>query len=497
MTRFNTRSNNSDAIAKTKLRISYPNSFLKLLLIGFMLAMLPLLFAFGNAMLHVDRLAEQSQSTLAQAVQATRTSRVLIEQLSQMERSARQYFVLQDKLLLDNYKVAQEKFNGAILELSAIPLGQDQRQALDKLAKDEAALHTDILIQTHALAPPESIVARFLDLSAQAQNILAENNRLIDLESAALSEAAQQTQKMMLQQTITLVPVALIAALIITFLVAQPIRRMDAAIRRLGNGEYSEPIGIDGPGDLRNLGERLDWLRQQLLELEQQKQRFLRHVSHELKTPLTAIREGSELLHDEVGGQLSPQQREIAGILRESSLRLQKMIENLLSYTAVNSRKAELIKQRVDVIAIMDAVLAHYALSLGSKQIRITHDYQPLTLMADREKLQTIIDNLISNAIKYTPQSGTIHITVKRSEQSGILEIHDQGPGVLPADRYRLFEPFYRGSGSYESLVSGSGLGLSIAKEYVDAHGGEISLVPSDYGAHFCVRLPLESGDNG
>lgn len=462
-----------------------------------MLVMLPLLFAFGNAMLHVDRLAEQSQSTLAQAVQATRTSRVLIEQLSQMERSARQYFVLQDKLLLDNYKVAQEKFNSAILELSAIPLGQDQRQALDKLAKDESALHTDILIHTHALTPPETIVARFLDLSAQAQNILAENNRLIDLESAALSEAAQQTQKMMLQQTITLVPVALIAALIITFLVAQPIRRMDAAIRRLGNGEYSEPISIDGPGDLRNLGERLDWLRQQLLELEQQKQRFLRHISHELKTPLTAIREGSELLHDEVGGQLTPQQREIASILRESSLRLQKMIENLLSYTAVNSQKIVLIKERVAVIAVIEAVLAHYSLSLNSKQIRITQDYQPLTLMADKERLQTIIDNLISNAIKYTPKGGTIHIAVKQSGQFGIFEIHDQGPGVLPADRYRMFEPFYRGSGSYDSLVSGSGLGLSIAKEYVDAHGGEIILLPSDYGAHFCVRLPLESGDNG
>lgn len=462
-----------------------------------MLAMLPLLFAFGNAMLHVDRLAEQSQSTLAQAVQATRTSRVLIEQLNLMERSARQYFVLQDKLLLDNYELAHEKFNDAIKDLTAIPLGQDQRHALEKLATDEATLRTDIMIQTHALTPPESIVSSFLDLSAQAQKILSENNRLIDLESAALSEAAQKTQKMMLQQTITLVPVALIAALIITFLVAQPIRRMDAAIRRLGNGEYSKPISIDGPGDLRNLGERLDWLREQLLELEQQKQRFLRHVSHELKTPLTAIREGSELLNDEVGGQLTPQQREIANILRDSSLRLQKMIENLLSYTAVNSQKPPLVKEHVSVIPIIDAVLAHYALSVGSKQITIAQDYQPLTLVADREKLQTIIDNLVSNAIKYTPQNGTIRITVKQSEQFGIIEIHDEGPGVLPADRTRLFEPFYRGSGAYESLVSGSGLGLSIAKEYVDAHAGEISLVPSDYGAHFCVRLPLESRDNG
>src|SRR5690606_28018615 len=118
------------------------------------------------------------------------TSRVLIEQLNLMERSARQYFVLQDKLLLDNYQIAHDKFHDIVREMSAIPLGQDLRRALDKLARDESALHTEILIQTHVLTPPESIVASFLDLSAQAQHILSENNRMIDQESAALSEAA-------------------------------------------------------------------------------------------------------------------------------------------------------------------------------------------------------------------------------------------------------------------------------------------------------------------
>ncbi|MDZ4097248.1 MAG: ATP-binding protein [Methylophilaceae bacterium] len=474
------------------MRISYPNSFLKLLLIGFTLAILPLLFAFGSATLHVDRLAEQSQNTLAQAVQATRTSRVLIEQLSLMERSARQYFVLQDKLLLDNYEAAHNNFNAAINELATIPLGQDQRQALDKLARDESALHTEILIQTHALAPPETIVASFLALADQAQKILAENNRLIDLESAALSEAAQKTQKMMLMQAVILIPVALIVALAITFLVAQPIRRMDAAIRRLGNGEYTEEIGIDGPGDLRSLGERLDWLRGQLLELEQQKQRFLRHVSHELKTPLTAIREGSELLHDKVGGQLSPQQSEIADIIRESSLRLQKMIENLLSYTAMHSQASSLKLEPLSLTSCVENILANYALSISSKHINIMQEFETVTLQADKEKLETIIDNLISNAIKYTPQGGQIRIRTRVEQQHAIIEIHDGGLGIMPADRTRIFEPFYRGNGAYESLVSGSGLGLSIAKEYVDIHGGEISLIPSEHGAHFSVRLPLE-----
>jgi two-component system sensor histidine kinase GlrK len=474
------------------LHIAYPKSFLKLLLIGFALAMLPLLFAFGNAALYLDRLADQSRSTVTQAVQATRTSRVLVEQLMLMERSARQYFVLHDALMLDNYTHAHEKFNLSIRQLATLPVGQDQKHSLDKMAKREFALYQEVMAQAPEAMSPETLIAQFMDLSDQAQNILAENNRLIDRESAALAQTAERTQQMMFWQTLTLLPVALLVVVVITYLVAQPIRRMDVAIRRLGEGQYSDPISIDGPGDLRALGERLDWLRAQLEELDQEKQRFLRHVSHELKTPLTAIREGSELLRDEVGGTLSPQQREIASILRENSLRLQKMIENLLHYTAAQFQKPQLRVQEVELIVLMDEILDSYALTLRSKQIRILRDFHITSMVGDREKLFTVIDNLLSNAVKYTPQNGRIHLNIKQEDQATVIEVHDGGPGVMAADRTRLFDPFYRGDGIYESLVNGTGLGLSIAKEYVDAHGGEISLLPSEHGAHFRVRLPLK-----
>ena len=464
--------------------------------------MLPLLFAFANAALYVDRLAEQSRNTVAQAVQATRASRVLVEQLTLMERSVRQYFVLHDNVLLDNYTHAHELFNLSINELATLPLGQDQHHALAKLKAGETALQQKIMTQTPELTVTRTIITQFVALSEQAQIILAENNRLIDRESAVLVKTAERTQQLMFWQTLTLIPVAFLVAAAITFLVAQPIRRMDAAIRRLGQGHYAEPISIDGPGDLRSLGERLDWLRAQLEALEQQKQRFLRHVSHELKTPLTAIREGSELLSDEVGGTLSPQQREIAGILRESSLRLQKMIENLLNYTAVQFQKPQLKLQKLMLAELIEEILANYTLTLTNKQIAIWRDFEVFglanetipggTMLGDEEKLHTVIDNLISNAIKYTPQSGNIRISIKLEGKFAVIEVHDSGAGVLASDRASLFDPFYRGDGTHEGLVSGSGLGLSIAKEYVDAHGGEIVLLPSELGAHFRVRLPLE-----
>jgi two-component system sensor histidine kinase GlrK len=494
------------------LRIAYPKSFLKLLLIGFGLAMLPLLFAFFNAALYVDQLAEKSRSTVAQAVQATRASRVLVEQLTLMERSARQYFVLHDDALLENYTRAHEEFRKSISDLTRLPLGQDQRHTLDKLNKQETVLHQEITLQATGPATTEAIIAQFVDLSNQAQLILAENSRLIDRESAALAETAEHTQQMMAWQTITLIPVGLLMAAVITFLVAQPIRRMDAAIRRLGEGHYAEPISIDGPGDLRNLGERLDWLRIQLEKLELQKQRFLRHVSHELKTPLTAIREGSELLNDEVGGTLSPQQKEIAGILRESSLRLQKMIENLLNYTAVQFQKPTLKIEELVLPELVEEILSNYKLTLASKQLIIHRDFRAVSLLSDpmssepvysetvrsdimqgdKVKLHAVIDNLVSNAIKYTPPSGSIQIRIEFQVETVVIDVHDSGAGVMASDRISIFDPFYRGAGPNEGLVEGSGIGLSIAKEYVDAHGGEISLLPSEYGAHFRVRLPLE-----
>lgn len=473
-------------------QLFYPKSFLKLLLLGFALAMLPLLFAFGNAALYLDRLAEQSRNTVAQAINATRSSRVLVEQLTLMERSARQFFVLNDTVLLDNFSRAHDRFNLAVNQLATLPMNRQQMHRLQTLAEDERALYQDILAQSGLSNPPQGLIARFVGLSDQAQTILAENNRLIDRESAVLSQAAERTQKMLLWQSLTLLPVAFLVALVITFLVAQPIRRMDAAIRRLGEGQYEEPISIDGPGDLRTLGERLDWLRQQLFELDIEKQRFLRHVSHELKTPLTAIREGSELLSDEIGGPLTVQQREIAGILRENSLRLQKMIENLLHFTAVQYKKPQLKIEKVELGSLMEEVLDNYALTLKSKQIRILREFEPVQMQGDQERLKTVMDNLISNAVKYTQHNGSIRISVQREAEAGVIEVHDGGPGVMAADRAKLFDPFYRGDGMYDSLVSGSGLGLSIAKEYVEAHGGEILLLPSEQGAHFRVRLPLQ-----
>jgi two-component system sensor histidine kinase GlrK len=266
---------------------------------------------------------------------------------------------------------------------------------------------------------------------------------------------------------------------------------MDTAIKDLGKGEYTQEITIDGPGDLRILGQRLDWLRKELLNLKEQKQLFLQHISHELKTPLTAIREATELLSDGIGGKLSQQQYEIAQILKDNSIRLQKMIENLLNFTQMESNNHHLKIESINVNETISSVLQSHELSIRNKQLDIHTEYKIDSIKVDKLKFITIIDNLISNAVKFTPQKGSINISVKQEKQWQIIEVIDSGSGLAKEDSDRLFDPFYQGKTLHQGLVNSSGLGLSITKDLAEMHQGDINLKASEKGAHFVVRLPI------
>lgn len=472
------------------MRIHYPSSFLKLLLIGFAFAIFPLLWVFANANIAFDKLAKQSQITISNAVETTRAGRALQEQVHLMERSIRQYYVLQDDVLFNNYQQANTKFNSAIKQLQRLTTYHPQQQKLQSLQQQTQQLYQSILNTKDTKPQQLDFLDTFSTLEDQIVTIIEENNQVIDNASAQLTLTAQKTQKNLLLQSLVLIPLALLVAGSIAFMLARPIRRMDSAIRQLGERIYDEPISIDGPGDLRVLGRRLDWLRTELKELNEQKQQFLRHVSHELKTPLTAIREATELLNDGIGGALSPQQAEITHILRENGIRLQKMIENLLNYTRLESIQPKLNLHLINLPDLISKVFHAHELTIRNKQLVIDTIYNLNEMNADDEKLTIILDNLISNAVQYTPDFGHITICTNGAKNQVFIEVIDDGPGLNKTDQEKLFDPFYRGDTVYKSLISGSGLGLAIAKDLVEIHGGSIELAPSHQGAHFIVRLP-------
>lgn len=477
------------------LRWRYPKSFLKLLLAGFAVVVLPLFIAFINANLAFEHIASQGQQTVDNAVEATRASHTLQSQLIVMERSLLQYQILHEPALMQGYLKAHAQSREALRQISALPNAPSHdltafRQLLaevnNEAAKSESATPSTQVISEH-----------FATLNTLAIRIAQDTSVQIDQTSATLKQKANQTQKKLLLQSLVLIPLALLCAAFIAFMLARPIRHMDDALERLGQGQYHQSIQIDGPGNLSKLGQRLDWLRMTLQGIDQQKQQFLRHVSHELKTPLTAIREGTELLHDGIGGRLTPQQIEITQILRENSLKLQKMIENLLHYTKLETMASSLQVELVDMHSILQHTLQNHYLSIQKKSLIVRKFMEDTSWLVDREKIQIILDNLLSNAIKHSPDNGEIQIYVSGNDHHYLLRISDSGPGINLQDQSKLFRPFYRGIESGQSLVESSGLGLAICKNLVEAHGGTIQLSThiDTQGATFVIKLPKKTSE--
>jgi two-component system sensor histidine kinase GlrK len=308
----------------------------------------------------------------------------------------------------------------------------------------------------------------------------------------SLQLAAQLAQQNLFWQTLLLVPMTLAVVGVFTYLFGRPIRAIDRAISELGRGTFSRPIAIYGPADLERLAAQLEWLRVRLLDLAQEKNRFLRHMSHELKTPLANIREGTELLMDGAVGELQSAQREVTAILRENGMKLQRLIENLLSFSAWQAKSVGLEVSEFKLRPLIKSVLENQQLTLVAQRVRLDVQVEDLTPLADRGKVRLILDNLLSNAIKFTPRGGTISIHARGEREQLVLDVMDSGPGIPAEERNRIFEAFYQGKTPQGGHVKGTGIGLSVVTEFVNAHGGSIEILEAETGgAHFRVRLPM------
>ena len=314
----------------------------------------------------------------------------------------------------------------------------------------------------------------------------------VDSKLSALQETARNARRVSAWQVAALVPGTLILVLIFTLLVARPIRQIDLAIGQLGASGFSKPIQIKGPTDLQRLGRQLEWLRLRLLELAQEKNKFLRHMSHELKTPLANIREGTELLLDGSVGELDSPQREVTDILRMNGLKLQQLIENLLSFSAWQAKSEVLTLSDFELRKQVISIARAQRLALKAANIQLKLEVDDIIVNADQDKIRTVLDNLLSNAVKFTPRGGFITIRAHRLPSAFVLEFGDTGPGVPEEERPRIFDAFFQGKRKQGGQVGGTGIGLSVVLECVQAHNGSVELINSEEfpGAHFRIHIP-------
>jgi two-component system sensor histidine kinase GlrK len=466
----------------------YPRSFLGLCLASFMLVAAPLIVALAYSAWHSERLAEQSRSAVFNAAQAARASRTLVNRIGSLERLATLGSAESNADLIKLHA----SFRQVAHELIQLPLEEDQLAALKRTIAQEESLYELLTQPRKERARPDRrrVATLTADLADNASEVLAISTRVADREVLKLRADAEAVQRQLVLLVIFSTAVAMALALALTRHIGRPIAELDAAIRQLGGADFDHAIAVRGPDDLKTLGERLDWLRRRLLELEDEKNRFLRHLSHELKTPLTVLREGAELLHDEIGGPLSASQRRVVDIMRDNSVKLQRLIEELLDYQRALHAAASLQVRSISLEALVHDSLKPHELAAQAKGLRIAVEAQAAMVEADPEKLRSVVDNLIGNAVKFTPAGGNVAVLARSSADEALIDVIDSGPGVPAEERESIFDSFFRGRAKASARVEGSGLGLAIAREFVEAHGGRISVLAEERGAHFRVALP-------
>lgn len=474
------------------------------MLLGFFLVAIPLLIAIINAAFQIRSLTKQSSELVTQGVQIARYNQLLFEQIASMERAARLYQIIGNRELLEVYRQNHLRFISTLDDLARVSTGLERMTERDtQLQKMRDRSQTLLTLQqsrgaTDTARPTAATSGRgdsmdFSELWEGATTLTDLNRHQIDTRLATLQRATTRAQKSLFWQSAALLPWTIALAFGFTLLLVRPLRLLDRIIGELGRGTFFRPIKVDGPRDLQQLGHQLEWLRMRLLELAQEKNRFLRHMSHELKTPLANIREGTELLMDGSVGTLSEDQREVTAILRDNGIKLQRLIENLLSFSAWQAQSIGLELSEFKLRPLVKGVLESQQLTLVSQRVQLDIRIEDVTVTADRAKLRLILDNLLSNAIKFTPRNGSIAIHAAIVGRQLVVDVADSGPGIPLAERSRIFEAFYQGKAQQGGHVRGTGIGLSVVIEFVHAHGGTIDIVDGEYtGAHFRVRLPLK-----
>jgi two-component system sensor histidine kinase GlrK len=464
-----------------------------LILLGFLLVSLPLLAGVVSAALQMTRLSDASQQLVNYGVDATRYSQLLVRQIAAMERSARLFQLLGRPELLQGFQENHRRMGDVLSALEGLPgdaarsevAGRLQRTAAEIAAGVESGERREM---AHALG-------RFGELSRTGGQLATLASQQIGQELQQVRETTEQARRRLFWQAAALVPISLALAFLFTLFLARPIRDLDRSIRELGHGQLDQPVRVRGPVDLEALGGQIEWLRVRLLEISEERERFLRHMSHELKTPLSSIREGTELMLDGAVGPLSADQREVATILRENSLRLQRLIENLLSFAAWQAQVRGLSLSTFRLEPLVRMVAESHQLSVAANGLQMDMQIEDLTIEADHAKMSLILDNLLSNAIKLSPAGGRVRIRARQQDaENWLLEVADEGPGVPEAERERIFEAFYQTPMPQAGRVRGTGIGLSVVKEFVLAHGGSVTCGSGDLaGAHFRVTLPLHA----
>ena len=494
--------NQGEQLAYLCNRVKVKNilSLKSLIILGFVIAVIPLFLAVMYAAFGMRETSALGRTINSQVFEQTKVIRQVLQKTGDVERKARLFVLLSDPTLRQpyeqqSYEVTRASFKRDLSELLKLHINNKITLLANELSEKEILIYQQIINSANESNFKLPVDEAFQGLRESSSSLSHEFENHVVHQFNELRQQSESLEQGLLIKGAVLLIISFIIIAILLAILSRSMRQLDTSIRRLGSGELDEPIDVEGPSDMRYLGNRLEWLRTHLIELEVSKYQFMHNVAREIDLPLESIREAVELLATEANDDPNSDWQEFARQLCNNVDKLETVSEELLRYSQINSKSELNSKATVNMKILLESVIEDFQPRLQTKSISVKMLVRPVEIAGIQDQLRSIIEQLMSNAVKYSPTGGEIRIMLRDSGTQMELEVEDEGPGIAPDERSHVFEPFFRGKTAQDHEgLEGPGLGLAIVKEYITNHQGNVEIIDArqdQHGGRIRVHLPL------
>jgi signal transduction histidine kinase len=483
----------------------------------FVAIMVVVVFALGLVLLSLPRLLEgffleQQQTTLKARADSVTT--ILASELADVTDNGGVPLIMpgDDEPGISTLLTLGDAQRGSVLELTDQVAEADMHVSLAPAPGAEAVLEVDVAYPDEAGEPGQN---RAADISATSQTTVEDlwysegappmRELTVTLSNpfTSIEETTATITRVLLNAALVSLFVALIVALVLAQWLARPLRRLTITSRLLAEGHLDARVTVptNSPPEVQELSEAFNDMAERLQESvsiisadRDRSREFVADVSHELRTPIAAMRTFNELLLE--GAAEEPETRE--EFLRGSRQQLERLdwlAANLLELSKLDSGLVALHLRDEDLRTTVEDSVDHAEPMAERKgvELRAHLPDEPVYLPHDPPRLGQVLGNLIGNAVKFTPQGGTVDVTVEAGAEGATFTVSDTGVGIDADELEHVFDRFYRGTRRREERAGGSGLGLAIARSIVDMHHGRISISSTpDVGTEVVVTLPRD-----
>lgn len=436
-----------------------------------------------------------------------------------VETGIRGFTVTTDRAFLQPYTNARRVLPSQIAALQSLLEDDQQRERAQLLAQkiseyvDDYAARVVVLVrETPEIARQELITDEGKFRTDEIRRIF---NRFLATERAAAAAAAAdaevRAERAVLVGAIGIGASTLLIVLfgiILARSIARPVRAVASGASRLASGDLSLRLPTEGPGEVGELtrafnemasrleeGRReLEEQNEKLRESERMKTELVSIVSHELRTPLASVLGFTSLLLKREFD--TPTRRHYLGIVDAQARRLAALLEDFLDMQRMEHEGLDLDTEKVDLASLLDEQAQLYRAQSPKHRVEVELEERPLPVRGDRNRLAQVVGNLLSNAIKYSPDGGVVGLTAERHGLGVRVTVRDEGLGIPAEQHDRIFTKFFRGDAGATG-ITGTGLGLAVSREIVEAHGGRIGFdSDAGSGSTFWLELPAAAQDS-